>query len=81
MHYGLRSFGLLAISLFLFVLGAAAQLGNSGSIQGVVKDTSGGAVAHATVEIIDVVSGYVRTTSTEADGSFRFTNVPLTVIA
>jgi hypothetical protein len=76
MYYGLRSFGLLAISLFVFVLGAAAQLGNSGSIQGVVKDPSGGAIARATVEIVDVVSGYVRTASTAGDGSFRFSNVP-----
>ena len=64
------------LSLFVFALGASAQLGNSGSIQGVVKDPSGGAIAHATVEIIDVVSGYVRTASTATDGSFRFTNVP-----
>jgi hypothetical protein len=76
MHYGLRSFAAVAVSLFLFVLGAFAQGGNSGSIEGVVKDPSGGAIPKATVEIVDVVSGYTRVTNTAGDGSFRFTNVP-----
>jgi len=76
MYYGLRSFAVLALSLFLFVLGASAQGGNSGSIEGVVKDASGGAIVDATVEIADVVSGYTRATTTGGDGSFRFTNVP-----
>jgi hypothetical protein len=76
MHYGLRSFAVLALSLFLFVLGASAQGGNSGSIEGVVKDASGGAIGNATVEISDVVSGFTRATTTAGDGSFRFTNVP-----
>jgi len=76
MHYGLRSFSVLALSLFLFVVGASAQGGNSGSIEGVVKDPSGGAIANATVEIVNVVSGYKRTAATSGDGTFRFTNVP-----
>ncbi len=76
MHYGLRSFAVLAISIFLFVLGASAQGGNSGSIDGVVKDSSGGAISNATVQIKDVISGYARATTTGGDGSFRFTNVP-----
>jgi hypothetical protein len=53
-----------------------AQLGNSGSIEGVVKDVSGGVVAGATIEISYPVSGYQRQTTTGADGSFKFTNVP-----
>jgi hypothetical protein len=76
MYYGIRSFAVLVLSLFLFALGAPAQVGNAGSIQGVVKDPSGGAITNAKVEVIDVVSGYARTTSTGGDGSFLFTNVP-----
>jgi hypothetical protein len=53
-----------------------AQMGNSGSIEGVVKDASGGVVAGATVEISYPVSGYQRQTTTGGDGAFRFTNVP-----
>jgi Carboxypeptidase regulatory-like domain/TonB dependent receptor len=61
----------------LFVPGRAlAQSGNAGSIEGVVKDSSGGVVAGASVEISYEVSGFHRQTTTGADGSFRFTNVP-----
>ena len=76
MHWSIRGPVIAALYLFVMAFSAAAQVGNSGSIQGVVKDSSGGAVAHATVEIVDVVSGYTRTTSTDADGSFHFTNIP-----
>src|SRR5205823_13037689 len=55
---------------------AVTQLGNSGSIEGVVKDPSGGVVAGATVEISYAVSGFQRETTTGSDGSFKFTNVP-----
>jgi len=74
----------LSISV-VFVLGlvlsfaagpAKAQMGNSGSIEGVVKDPSGGVVAGATVEISYAVSGFHRETATGSDGSFKFTNVP-----
>ncbi|MGB7727519.1 MAG: TonB-dependent receptor, partial [Candidatus Acidiferrum sp.] len=58
------------------VFGAVAQNGNAGSIEGVVKDPSGGAVVKATVEIENPVTGYTRTIATGTDGSFRFTNVP-----
>jgi len=57
-------------------LPASAQMGNSGSIDGVVKDPSGGSVAGATVEISYAVSGFQRETTTGSDGAFRFTNVP-----
>ena len=66
----------LFLSLCCGAIPARAQLGNSGSIEGVVKDASGGAVAGATVEISYLVSGYRRTATTGSDGSFRFTNVP-----
>jgi len=76
MHYSLRGFAVLAVSLLLFVFGAPAQIGNSGSIEGTVKDQSGGAIVNATVELTNVVSGYTRTMATSGDGTFRFTNVP-----
>ncbi len=76
MYYGLRSYVVLVLSLFLFARGAFAQGGNSGSIEGAVKDPSGAAITKAVVEISDPVSGYTRSTNTAADGSFRFTNVP-----
>jgi hypothetical protein len=70
-----------ALSVFVFhfliaVLVASAQIGNSGSIEGTVKDPSGAAVVGAQLEITYGVSGFVRTITTGADGTFRFTNVP-----
>jgi len=67
----------LGFVLLLTAGPAKAQLGNSGSIEGVVKDASGGVVAGATVEISYAVSGFRRETTTGSDGSFKFTNVPL----
>jgi len=67
---------ILGLVLLLTAGPAKAQLGNSGSIEGVVKDPSGGVVAGATVEISYAVSGFRRETTTGADGDFKFTNVP-----
>jgi hypothetical protein len=72
----LSAFALFVSAFFLNVFPALAQIGNSGSIEGIVKDPSGGAIPGATVQITNVVSGLSRTTTTAADGSFRFTNVP-----
>ena len=73
-----RSYVLLTISLGFLCFGvpARAQLGNSGSIEGVVKDQSGASVPGARVEITNPVSGFHRETTTDTDGNFRFTNVP-----
>jgi hypothetical protein len=50
---------------------------NSGSVRGSVTDPSGAAVPGATVTIQNPVSGYSRTTTNDAAGQFRFTNLPL----
>jgi hypothetical protein len=64
-------FGLI---LFFCVTSVWAQ--SSGSIQGVVKDASGGVLSNATVEMSNPVSGFNRQTITGDAGDFRFTNVP-----
>ena len=66
----------LGFVLLLTAGPANAQLGNAGSIEGVVKDSSGGVVAGARVEISYAVSGYQREMTTGGDGAFHFTNVP-----
>ncbi|HKM84517.1 MAG TPA: TonB-dependent receptor [Candidatus Acidoferrum sp.] len=76
MRYGFRVVVLFAVQVIFVVVVLLAQTGNSGSIEGTVLDPSGKTVANATVEIINVVSGYSRTMNTAKDGSFRFTNVP-----
>ena len=71
-----RSLFFLLLQAVVLVFAASAQLGNSGSIEGVVKDPSGAAVVSASVEISNPVTGYSRTTTTSNDGTFKFANVP-----
>ena len=70
----------LRISFFalglLFLAASGFPQGNSGSIEGVVKDPSGSSIAGATVEITYSVSGFHRETTTGTDGAFRFVNIP-----
>src|SRR2546429_3737378 len=66
----------LGFVLLLTAWAVKGQTGNSGSIEGVVTDPSGGVVAGATVEISYAVSGFHREATTGSDGSFKFTNVP-----
>jgi hypothetical protein len=73
----LSSSVVLVLGLLLFAAGPAnAQLGNSGSIEGLVKDPSGGVLVGAKVEISFPVTGYQRETTTGSDGTFRFANIP-----
>jgi hypothetical protein len=65
---------------------AGAQTGNSGSIAGSVTDSTGAVLPGATVTIVNPVSGYSRTTTTDSAGNYQFPNVPfnpyhLTVVA
>ena len=55
---------------------SAQSSGTSGSISGTVLDPSGAVVANATVEIHNPVSQYDRTTTTDDNGNFRFSNLP-----
>ena len=63
---GFRKLAFLVLSFsFLFcAMPCRAQLGNAGSIEGVVKDASGGVVVGAKVEISYSVTGYQRETTT-----------------
>ncbi len=75
-HLSICAVLILGFVLLLTAGPAEAQLGNSGSIEGVVKDPTGGVIAGAMVEISYPVSGFHRETTTGNDGDFRFTNVP-----
>ncbi len=68
-------FFLFLFSLLFAVSGALAQ-GTSGNVNGTITDPSGAVVAGATVQIANPVSGYTRTTKSDASGQFQFFNVP-----
>jgi len=54
----------------------AQGLGNSGTITGTVVDPSGATIPGATVEIQNKVTGYEKSTTTDATGAFKFLGVP-----
>jgi hypothetical protein len=77
MRIGFRSVRLFVASLSLLFCATVGWAQSSGTIEGIVKDPSGAIVQDATIKIDNAVSGYSRSTTTAADGTFRFTNLPL----
>jgi Carboxypeptidase regulatory-like domain/TonB-dependent Receptor Plug Domain len=69
---------ILILGMALAWCGAPArgQVGNSGSIEGVVRDPSGAGVGGASIEVSNPVSGFRREITAGDDGAFRITNVP-----
>ena len=67
---------LLFVAFGISVSTAIAQTGASGTLQGTVLDPSGAVVPGATVELQNPVSGFNRSTKSDASGQFDFTNVP-----
>ena len=72
-HKYIVALGLIAA----FHCAPAIAQSNSGSIGGTVKDSSGAAVSGALVSVQYSVSGFSRVTKTDAEGRFRFFNLPL----
>src|SRR6266481_1523799 len=71
-------FAVIAICFSLSIPGLWAQsAGNGGTIYGTVTDATGAIVPNATVSIKNPVSGYTRTTTSDSQGRFQFTNLPL----
>src|SRR6266850_6330576 len=57
-------------------ISAKAQALNAGTVTGIVTDPNSAVVPNATVTIANAVTGYTRTTTTDAEGAFRFSDVP-----
>ena len=76
LHRGV-SFRILPLLVLIFAaLSASAQSGNAGPVSGTVTDPTGAVVPNAMVQLTNAVSGFSRTTTTDATGLFTFTNVP-----
>ena len=69
----------IAVGLFaiLILISPAFPQASTGTILGVVKDTTGGSVAGASVTVTNVDTGFTRTGPTEDDGSYRFPQLPV----
>ena len=67
------------ISLLVFFAAAAAhaQQTATSQISGVVQDPSGAAIPGAEVRVTQTDTGFVRTATTGADGSYTIPNLPV----
>lgn len=66
----------IACAIVLGAVTASAQgLGGAGTVQGAVKDPTGGVMQSVEVKISNPVSGFNRTTTTDAVGKFIFRNL------
>jgi hypothetical protein len=66
------------VFLFLSLSGLWAQsAGNAGTLSGVVSDPSGAVVSGAVVNLVNPVSGYNRSSTTDTAGHYSFSNIPL----
>jgi hypothetical protein len=54
----------------------AQELGGAGTVQGTVKDPTGGTMAAVAVDLSNPISGLKRSTTTDGAGKFVFRNVP-----
>src|SRR5437588_6433019 len=76
-----RAFGFLRVVVALMFLSLVASpsfaqgLGGAGTVQGTVKDPTGGVMQSVEVKISNPVSGFNRTTATDAAGKFIFRNL------
>ena len=67
----------LAVALLLCGVAVAQSTGNAGSITGSVTDATGAVIPNASVTILNTISGYTRTTTSDGAGLFSFPNVPM----
>ncbi len=82
MVYGMRRRG-ASLGMFLMCTGIlgtthvrAQGLGGAGTLQGIVKDPTGGVMQAVEVKIVNAVSGFTRTATTDATGRYVFSNLP-----
>src|SRR3979411_2659986 len=54
----------------------AQELGGAGTVEGTVKDPTGGVMQAVEVKISNPVSGFARTSTTDAMGRFVFRSLP-----
>src|SRR5437899_5591893 len=75
---GVRAVVCLSVVVSLGSVGSAfAQgLGGAGTVQGTVKDPTGGVMQSVEVRISNPVTGLIRTSTTDAQGRYTFSNLP-----
>ena len=68
--------GIIFLAILAAASGLSQSLGNTGTVQGQVRDPSNASVAGAQVTLSNPISGYTNKVMAAADGSFRLVNIP-----
>ena len=81
MVYAIRCRGaslgvIVSLCSVLWTTGASAQGLGAGTLQGIVKDPTGGVMQAVEVRVNNPVSGFTRTATTDAAGRYVFNNLP-----
>src|SRR4249919_3266551 len=74
-HFFLMALQTLIAICAIGVAGAHGQGLGAGTVQGTVKDPTGGVMQAVEVRISNPVSGFTRTTTTDAAGKYVFSNL------
>src|SRR5258706_2353692 len=76
LHFLSMALQTLIATCAIGVAGAHGQgLGGAGTLQGTVKDPTGGVMQAVEVRISNPLSGFTRTTTTDAAGKYAFSNL------
>src|SRR2546428_8115358 len=67
---------ILVVATSIVAVPVKAQGLSGGAVTGIVSDPDGAVVPNATVTISNPITGYKRSVKTEADGTFRFNDIP-----
>ncbi len=67
---------MLLLSMLAVSTLPAQNAGNAGTLAGLVMDPSNAIVPNAVVTLSNPVSGYTRSSTTDAGGRYEFTNIP-----
>ena len=70
-----RAIGVFILCVFSGAAAAAQGLGNAGTVQGTVKDPTGGVMQAVEVKLANPVTGFSRSVTTDAMGRYAFTNL------
>ena len=68
----MRSSRYLCLACLILLSAASAFAQFTSSVQGTVQDSSGAAIAKATVQLVNTATNAVQATTTDASGTFRF---------
>src|SRR5688500_2555283 len=75
-NLNLFAFAIFAVFSLFFVTAIIAQTSTTGNIEGTVTDAAGAVVPNATITLSGPNLLRAQTTTTQADGTYRFQSVP-----